>query len=64
MADHRMSELPRVRDPRNSDPHGVTIAAPTPTSLSIPNPWKPSQIGNHPTRTVDGAGSPSADAET
>jgi hypothetical protein len=45
MAGEWVDRLPRVRDPRNSYKHGVTIPAPTPTVIRIPNPWKLSSDG-------------------
>lgn len=37
--------LPKVPDPDHLEEHGVSIPAPTPTSINIPNPWKPSKNG-------------------
>jgi hypothetical protein len=37
----RPKPLPKVPDPSHLEEHGVSIPAPTPTSINIPNPWKP-----------------------
>ncbi|HVO54507.1 MAG TPA: hypothetical protein VMT37_08850 [Solirubrobacterales bacterium] len=49
--------LPKVPDPRHLEEHGVTIPAPTPTSISIPNPWKPPQDGAAQSNGSSGNGS-------
>jgi hypothetical protein len=36
-----MEPLPRVPDPKYAGERGMTIDAPTPKNINIPNPWKP-----------------------
>jgi hypothetical protein len=58
MTDEEKGGLPRVRDPGNLEEHGVTIPAPTPTAISIPNPWKPSSNGSHSAPAADNGAPP------
>ena len=42
MIERKPKHLPVVSDPGSLEERGVTIPVPTPTSIDIPNPWKPS----------------------
>jgi hypothetical protein len=41
MSPDDIKPLPKVPDPHHLEEHGVSIPAPTPTAISIPNPWRP-----------------------
>jgi hypothetical protein len=41
MSPKPVEPLPKVPDPGKLEEHGISIPAPTPTGISIPNPWVP-----------------------
>jgi hypothetical protein len=41
MSQKPVEPLPKVPDPGRLEEHGISIPAPTPTGISIPNPWRP-----------------------